>query len=234
MDAAQIRAAERPARIIGVSIGLSLIAAAVVFLLVQKTGRIDARSLSADALKVGVMPFGLALTDAFRLPRGEEMVVYEVPGAAVEEPPHPPAKSPEKSPPATDDKPGGEREKFDWKKIAMGEAGRPPLSVTLVYHPASIGEAVIKKQFKSLEFGSIEKLGASGGLVAVDAGKLEWGEYSPDFVHERLYEAGGTFKDALRVNLSTPGRYCVLQIVWPRGYPGSKDAAKEILKTLNR
>lgn len=219
--------------VLGVVFGLALIVACVVFVLRQSVGGIDGNAKLRAGFDLGTLPFELEVVKAAKLFQGEESVVLANPRAEPEPPkitppPKEEAKTEEKpaEPAKTEPKP-----RFDWSKLPIGES-KPPRQVALMWYPPSAGEAQIRQQFGDSFHMSARDLGDEGGLVEVESGTLVWGAYGPAFAHERLYEAGHTFRDSLRVNLSTPGQYCVMVVTWPRNSPGSKAHVDEILKAL--
>lgn len=219
--------------VLGVSFGLALIAACVVFVLRQKAGGIDGDARMQAAFDVGALPYRLQVVKAARLFASEENVILADPAAEPEPEKQPaPEPKPEKKPTDEPDASKAPYEKpFDWSKIPLGEA-RPPLRVSLVWYPPAMGDAQIKQRFVSVSSMPVRDIGDAGGLAEMEAGTLVWGEYAPEYVHQRRFEPGRTFRDELHVNLSTPGQYCVMVVTWPRNSPGTKDHAVEILKAL--
>jgi hypothetical protein len=227
--------------VLGVVLGLALIVACLVFLLRQPAGGIDGRARLRAAFDLGTLPYELEVVNSAQLFKGEESVVLANPRAEPEPPKNPvPEKS--TSPEASENTPSAKDEskppvpeeakpRYDWSKLAMGEA-RPPRQLALMWYPPAVGDAQIKQQFGESGRMSVRDIGDEGGLTEVESGTLVWGPYAPAFAHERLFEAGRTFRDSLRVNLSTPGQYCVMVVTWPRNSPGSKAHVDEILKAL--
>lgn len=227
--------------VLGVGLGLALIAACVVFVLRQPAGGIDGEARLASAFELGALPYDLEIVNSAKLFQGEESVVLANPRAEPEPPKIEPPKteSPAKSE-STDasekdaskpPEPAEQKPRFDWSKIPMGEL-RPPRQISLMWFPPAAGEAAIRQQFGESWRMSVRDLGDEGGLTEVESGTLVWGPYAPTFAHDRSFEAGHTFRDSLRVNLSTPGQYCVMVVTWPRNSPGSKAHVDEILKAL--
>ncbi len=227
--------------VLGVVLGLALIVACLVFVLRQPAGRIDGEARMRTAFDLGTLPYELEVVNSAQMFQGEESVVLANPRAEPEPPKNPlPAKSTsteEGETPATakdeSESPVQEKEipRYDWSKLALGES-RPPRQVALMWYPPAVGDAEIKRQFGESWSMSVRDIGEEGGLSEVESGTLVWGPYAPAFAHERLFEAGRTFRDSLRVNLSTPGQYCVMVVTWPRNSPGSKAHVDEILKAL--
>jgi hypothetical protein len=226
--------------VLGVVLGLALIAACIVFVMRQPAGGIDGEARLASAFELGALPYGLEIVNSAQLFQGEESVVLANPRAEPEPPKiePPPAKSESSEQSESSDKeastppaPEVQKPRFDWSTLPLGEP-RPPRQVSLLWYPPAAGEAAIRQQFGESWRMSVRDLGDEGGLTEVESGTLVWGPYAPSFAHDREFEAGHTFRDSLRVNLSTPGQYCVMIVTWPRNSPGSKTHVDEILKAL--
>lgn len=121
--------------------------------------------------------------------------------------------------------------KVEWKKLPEAAPLGEPARLYLAWYDPSSGAKDVESQLDSHGAGEIGMLGEEGGKVRVDAGKLRWGSYDADFVHERLFEKG-SFRDALRVNLSTRGNFCVLNVLWKWGEKGSRESALKVLELL--
>jgi hypothetical protein len=121
--------------------------------------------------------------------------------------------------------------KVEWQKLPEAAPLGQPTRLYLAWYDPSTGAKDVERQLDSHDAGEIGMLGEKGGKVRVDAGKLRWGSYDADFVHERLFEKG-SFRDALRVNLSTQGHFCVLNVLWKWGEKGSRESALEVLALL--
>jgi hypothetical protein len=76
------------------------------------------------------------------------------------------------------------------------------------------------------------QLGPEGGTVLVERGRLDFRGWDSDWVHMRTYERGGTFRDAMRISLSTPDDPCVSTVTWPRGVPASRAVLEELMRPL--
>ena len=121
--------------------------------------------------------------------------------------------------------------KVEWQKRPEGAPlGQPARLYFDWYDPASGGKDV-ERRLDSHDTLEIGMLGEEGGNVRVDAGKLRWGSYDADFVHLRRFEKG-SFRDALRLNLSTQGNFCVLNVLWKWGEKGSRESALTVLEPL--
>ncbi len=137
--------------------------------------------------------------------------------------------------------------RFDWSAIAIGPEGSPPSEGMLVTWPLAAARAQLESLFSVRAAGTSENLreqsrgldplaglGPEGGRRVLASGRLEWGEFEAPYVHERKFEAGGTFVDTLRINLSGEREALVLFLRWPRGLPASQERALELLAALRR
>ena len=215
--------AARPARALDVLVVAATFAAlaGVVAILASVAGHpVDARAELERLFAPVELPHGLELARAFELAGGMRVVVAEDP-AAGDEPAAAPA--PEGGVPEDPTLP-----RFDWTKVPIGAVGSAPRRVVFLTDPE-------RAAFEPLRAGGgpgVDKLGREGGVVAIEIGKLPWRDYDAEFVHERLYERGGTFRDTIRVALSANGRACSLLAEWTRGMPASKARVAEILARL--
>ncbi|MCC7015541.1 MAG: hypothetical protein IT454_23485 [Planctomycetes bacterium] len=189
----------------------------------QSTHALDARATLARWFEPRDLPFGLALADASVLPRGDVCVRL----APAETPPEaerievPEAES-------------GSPQEFDWSKVAIGAAGSAPREVLIV-------EMVLEGAAKELETlfeggqnlnGDWASVPRNGARRVLERGKLPWGALAAPFVVEREFEKGGTFRDVLRVNLSSERTPRILIARWSRGFPASRERVEELLGAL--
>jgi hypothetical protein len=189
---------------------------------------VPAASALADWLEIDPLPFALEPDSALR--RGGALHVRWIDPDA---PPEPPRAEPPKEERAPKDGPHPAPKDFDWSSIPVGPEGTPPVEVLVVRYPEGSGELVeplfapppVSEDGQS----GIAVIGPDGGKVTMDSGRLRWGEFEVAFVHERELEAGGTFRDIVRANLSLPGRPLVLYARWPRGLPASQERLVELL-----
>lgn len=220
---------ERP----GVSASLVLGACAVLLLagvlvltlVTQRTGSVDASERLAAWFDARELPAGLALAGAEVLPRGDVALRIEL-SPAPEEAPR--VVMTEEQPPE------GQREPFDWSKVPVGEPDTLPREVLVVELPLQYAAGELRGLFEEGQelrgdFKSIER---SGGQRVLERGKLPWGSFAAPFAVVREFEAGGTFHDTLRVNLSREKSPRILLARWSRGLPASKKRAEELLAAL--
>jgi hypothetical protein len=147
------------------------------------------------------------------------LVVYEVPGAPAEIA-------------STESKPvekGTDVPRTDWSKVAIPESSGPPRQASFLFVPGDRGRSVIDQMIREVRGSDRGQLGAEGGTVLVERGRLDFRGWDSDWIHMRTYEPGGTFRDAMRIALSTPDDPCVLTATWPRGVPATKAGLEELV-----
>jgi hypothetical protein len=203
--------------VIGIAFGLMLIAALAAFLIFKRAKPIDGAAALAQRFGVRSLPFGLEVTRGDQLSSGEQMIVLENPAA----PPEPAASERAADAP-----------KLDWTKLELGTPGAPPQSVVVLLSDAPFSRERDAELFGRVEFRDVKSLDDMGGVLPIAAGKVGWCGYDASFVHERNYEKSGTFRDALRVNLSVQGKTAILTAKWPRGAQASKQTLEQLLAPL--
>jgi hypothetical protein len=221
------------ARTVGVVLGLLVFGALLAGLALSaiRTRTLPAESALADWLEIDSLPFDLEPDRALR--QGRELLVTWIDPEAPQEAPRPEQpKEAKKKPKGHEER----REEFDWSAIAIGPEGTPPVEVLAVRYGQGSDER-IEELFEppptDEELGGEPMvIGPEGGKVAMDRGRLRWGDYEVAFVHERELEQGGTFRDVIRANLSLPDRPLVLYARWPRGLPASEERMVDLLAAL--
>jgi hypothetical protein len=203
----------------GIAGGLLVIAAIFVWLWISRARDIDATEQLRGAFAVENVPAGWGVTLAQAIPAGlfdlhtEQRIVRLARQGAAPDPD--PAPAPDA--------------KFEWKKLPEAAPPGEPARLYFAWYDPSTGSKDVEGQLDShraVELGMLD--GKKGGIVRVDAGKLAWGAYDADFVQERLFDKG-SFRDALRINLSRPGQFCVLNVLWRWGEKGSRESAARVL-----
>jgi len=217
--------------VFGIGLGLSILLACVYTLIGYGTRSMAPTEALGGAFEVGAFPGTYQLEDeAVLLPSGERVVVISN-GEEFEFDPVPVIKS------ARGGRGGmGHGQDFvpyDWKGIAIGAEGAGPARLYLVNYPLGRASKVLASGFRDLQWRELSDIGAEGGKAVVDGGKLEWAGYSADFVRERLFIKGGSFRDMLRVNLSIGSSCWVAYAIWPRESVGSTEIVREILGGLS-
>lgn len=208
--------------LIVVALGLMLLAGAAAFLLLGTGGPIDGPAKMNAVFGASVLPFGLEINSATRMSSGGELVVYEVPGAPTEAAaPDAPAKVE-----------GQEEPRTDWSKVPVPATGGPPRQASFLFVAGERGRSVLGDMIRDVRGRDRGELGAEGGTVLVDRGRLDFRGWGRDWIHLRTYEPGGTFRDAMRISLSTPEDPCVLTATWPRGSPASLAQLEALVSPL--
>jgi len=232
---------ETLAGVFGVGLGLCFIVLFVLTIVGYGPRARTAASLLEGSFALGALPEGLAVEPlALRLPGGEEVVTIGngqplpvTPKELIE--PNPfegmgPGGRPGGPPGAGPGAP--EVEKFDWSSVEPEAEDTLPARVYLVHYPERRGPALLTMQFRGLRWRDLSEIPAKGGSAVVDGGKLEWSGFAADFVRERRFLEGGSFRDTVRVNLSL-GRSCwVAYAIWPEREEGSEEKVREVLAAL--
>jgi len=151
-------------------------------------------------------------------------VSYAAPGVE----PTPPPASIENSPST----PGVPKPQVDWSAIAIPATREPPEQATFLIVEKSSGRTVIEALVRNVMMPDTKGLGPEGGTVLIDRGRSDFRGWESDWVHLRTFEAGGKFRDAMRISVSTPEQPVVLTATWPRGNPATREMLDELLKPL--
>lgn len=214
----------RPLRVLSIVLGCAALAGLVYALARPSAREVDAGA-AWERLFASPRPEGYVLASALELPDGSTALTFVDPDAGIE-PPKPAV--PEMPEPAEGQPPP----KGEWHTLPIGSPG--PRARELVFLTAE-RHASLAALFEKTRGGggpSARDLGPQGGTVTVDGGRIAWAGLDAPFVHERTFEPGGTFRDAVRVNLSTAARPCVLHASWTRGVAGSKQETVRLLERL--
>lgn len=200
---------------------LGVLALCVWVIATQSTRATDGAELLNEWFELRDLPPGYTIAEAAVLPRRDELVRLELAGQAEEAPKNPVVKRPEGEQPA----------RFDWSKLAIGAPDTQPLEIVVMRLPIALARGELEALFHAGDefHGDFKSLDDSGGRRILERGELAWGSLAPAFVHERQFEAGGTFRDVLRVNLSSATMPLVFLARWPRGIPASKKRVEELL-----
>jgi hypothetical protein len=196
---------ESTAGVVGVSLGILLLLAAVASLAAAALlgGASDAQVLAGE-LFVKPLPLGLEPVKAVRLPSGDEFLVLET-GDGAQEVIH--------------------------RVILSRYQG--PGDVKEIFQPdesEDFGEGVHEETGSLRDW---ERDPSYDWHTEVERGELEWGGWHAVFVRKRAFLAGGAWSDAMFVNLSTPGRYLVLIAIWPEGTEPSQGALRDLVACVS-
>lgn len=219
---AEPRSAPTGGVLILIASGLMVLAGVAAFLLLGTGGPIDGRAKMTSVFGVADLPFGLQVASATQMSSTGALVVYEIPGAPPEIP-RVETKPVEK---------GTDVPRTDWSKVAIPETSGPPRQAAFLFVPGERGRGVLEEMIRNVRGADRGMLGPEGGTVLVDRGRMDFRGWDSDWIHMRTYEAGGTFRDAMRISLSTPDDPCVLTATWPRGVPASKAGLDELVSSF--
>jgi hypothetical protein len=208
--------------LIGFALGLMVLAGAAAFLLLGRGGPLDGRAEMTRVFGSADLPFGLQITSASVMPSGEKLVAYASPNAS---PPPPPVEKPKSEP-------GVPGPRKDWSAVAIPDTSEPPDQATFLIVDKSKGRSVIDALVRGVQTPDTKGLGPEGGTVLMKRGRSEFRGWESDWIHLRTFEAGGTFRDAMRISISTPDQPVVLTATWPRGNPATQAMLDELLKPL--
>lgn len=219
---------------LGIAFGLIVLAGLVATMMSQKTAVADGEALLAEWFELGPLPFGLEVEGATVEMRGEQVVLLTRPEAQEEDPA---AERPPREDGDDDEDQEPDDDTYDWSKIETGPEGQAPFEVVVMGFPRGLAASQLEALFGFRAEGDrdeveITDVGEDGGRVAMDRGRIDWGAYSTNYVHERELEWGGTFVDVVRVNLALPGKPRVVFVRWRRGQPASLERVREVLAAL--
>lgn len=224
-------------QVLVVALGLAAVAVCVLVPLLYGSRTLPAGPALAQSYELGELSHDFELgPEAFLLPGGERVFVLGpgLAGAPSEGSPGPilAAAGLEREAGEGSEAQSGTAAFTDWGSLSPVSTGTAPARLFLVQYPIGRAASVIDEQFRRIEWKDLRHIEAKGARTAVDGGKIEWGEFAADFVQERTFVRGGTFRDSLRVNLSL-GRECwIAYAVWPELNAGSKEVVGEVLGAL--
>lgn len=217
--------------VFGIALALCFFVGTGLWIAGQRSGALDGPALLAEHFEPFTPPGGLELRDAVRLPGGESFLRFAAPGSeAIEDLGAVTEAEPEDAAPAE-----GGGDSVDWTSVEIGPEGEPPSDVSLIFHPASQAKTLMERYFRNFPQRGVSELESRGGNVVIESGDTSWGLYETTFVRQRRFEkfdGRPDFVDSIRVNLTRRGAPCVLILIWPRGLPGSVEAAEAWLTAL--
>ncbi len=224
--------------VLGVALGFAVLAAFVWRLAVAPAAAVDGEALLNEWFELDELPFGLQVVDGVRA--GSLTVLLENPDAPEEAPKNEVAEEQEDDADDADQADDADDD-LDWSALVEGPRETAPIEVAVTHYPnARAAVETLEHLFgrpgsDAEEEGpsQLMEFGAEGGRAPMDRGRLPWNDYNVLFVWERELERGGTFRDLIRVNLTLPGRACVISARWPRGYPASKEKMKELIAAFH-
>lgn len=241
-------AADRPkpeslAGVFGVGFGLLIIAGLVLVIVGYGPRGIAASSVLAGSLEVVELPEGMTLeANALILPTGEKVVTVSSGSPFWINP----AELIDRSARMGGGMgrgmgPGGGMgfgpgspgfEEYDWAGVEVESEDSMPARVYLVTYPRRSASKVLVRQFSGLAWRDLSQISAKGGTAVVGGGKIEWAGYAADFVRQRRFLEGGSFRDTIRVNLSLGQQCWIAYAIWPERHTGSEEVVREVLAAV--
>ncbi len=189
--------------VFGIALGLVFFAALLFLPFSLRGPQIDAEAHIAALFRDDRVPEPFALAETTRLPSGETLVHLEARGSAPDE--------------------------LFLIEYASREAAQRLFEVE--EEPDEDG-VVRADQEASLRLREWEKDPSFEWHTVLQRDEVQWGSWRAPFVHERAFTREGTWRDAIRVNLSQPGRNLVLFVLWPWKVAGQKQALEPLLETI--
>lgn len=215
---------ERVWPVLGIAFALSVLVGVIGALWLGRSRAVDARETFGAWFETSGLPFGFVPVESAQLVGGDSVLRLVREGFV----------EPERKPPTAEKvKPkGGSFVPFDWSKIELRPPGDDPCEAYVVRYPFEAAPPRLKQLFEVRAQGGPGMLPPSGGRVVLDRGELVWREWSAPYVLEREYEAGGTARDVIRVNLTREKTAQVCFVRFPRGSAGSRKKVEELLAAL--
>lgn len=214
---------ERPGCVVGIALGLLILGSTVAWITLPKTEARDGAQLLAAWFGTAAVPEGYTIEDARKLIGGEEVVKLVDGEAPAERERAATPRAPQGAPEAS----------VKWDRIEVGAGGTRPRWLMFVRFPSDSGRSQLNRLFAAeLQPGRIQDIGPEGGRMLLETGTLTWGELDPAFVLEREFERGGTFRDIVRVNMSSESNRLILHASWGRSLPFSKPRLQAVLDAL--
>lgn len=214
--------AERAGVVWGVVLAIALLGVLAFTMSKQETRAADAQVVLSEWFESARLPDDMVIAEASVMPRGDVAVRWtraaledESPRIVVEGEPKP-------------------FETFDWSSVPVGAADTFPREVLI----AEISREHAADELRELFEGGMNLNGdwksvpKSGAKRILERDRLAWGTFAAPYVIEREFENGGTFRDHLRVNLSSGPTPLFLAARWSRGFPASKVRIQELLAGL--
>lgn len=221
---AESSAAPSGVALIAIALGLFALASIGASLVMGSGGPTDGNAVMMRVFGAADMPFGMQEVSATKLADGGTLVVHERPGAPPETPRAKPVDEPSSD--------SSVFQPFDWTKLEISAISGPPRQAAFLFVPAAKGSAVLDEMIRNVYGRDRGQLGSEGGTVMLERGRIDYRGWNSDWIHLRTYERGGTFRDAMRISLSTPEDPCVLTATWSRGVPASLAVLQDLIRPL--
>ncbi len=185
---------------------------------------LDPRAAFEERFEPRELPAGWRVAQAEQLARGDVVLVLEREGLTPEPPK---AEAPKRVE-------GAESPRLDWSRVEWGAPGAAPREVAIVDLSLQSARSDLERLVRGgFEFdGQWNSIPLDGGKRILRRDLLAWREFACAAVLEREFEAGGTFRDVVRVNLSRPGQPRLVTARFGRGVTGSFEPVAELLAAL--
>lgn len=207
-------------RILLVFCSLSVVAGAIGFLALTRTGEVSAAVVLEPAFAVSPLPFGFEARFAAELPFEQKLVQFAPTGVVFHR------QQPEEPPPAKAGSGGAER-KIQWKKLPLAPAGAAPSQAALWFLGPQ-GKEALARYLDDPSLKGFDALDDRGGRVAIESGTFPWAGFDARYTIQRKFTPPDRYVDSARVDLSAHGRWCVLDVDWASGATASKAALVEL------
>jgi hypothetical protein len=206
-------------------VALGLLGVAVWLLGTQTTRSLDGAEQLRRWFSLDELPAGVRIAEACSLPRGDVVVRFGWDDAGEEAPRIDPPEIPTDS----------MFDPYDWSKAPSAPAGSAPREVLVVELPLDRASAELRELFDGGTDlrGDWLSVPRSGGRRVLARGRVDWAALAAPYVMEREFEAGGTYCDTLRVNLTVERQPRILIARWSRGVPGSTEVVRPLLSSLS-
>lgn len=215
---------ERVWPVLGIAFALFVFVGLIGALWIGRSRAVDARETFGAWFEASALPFGFVPVESAELAGGDSVLRF-----VREDFVEPERKTPTE---ATAPPKAGSFTPFDWTKIEIRPPGDDPCEAFVVRYPFEAAPARLKQLFDVRAQGGPGMLPPSGGRAVLDRGELTWHAWSAPYVLEREYEAGGTSRDVVRVNLTREKTAQVCFVRFPRGSAGSRKKVEELLASL--
>ncbi len=214
----------RTTHVLGALGALALLVASLWWMATTRAQALDPGAAFEERFEPRELPAGWKLAQAQELARGDVVLVFEREGLAPEPPK---AEAPKRVE-------GSEQPRFDWSRVEWGQSGAAPREIALIDLPLHSAKDDLERLVRGgYEFnGEWNSIPSEGGKRILRRDLVPWGELECAAVLEREFEAGGTFRDVVRVNLSRAGQPRLLSARFGRGFAGSFEPVAEFLAAL--
>jgi hypothetical protein len=221
--------------IVGIALALMVMSVLAAWLIASRGGPIDGAAQLESAFGVRTIGPAYAIVEARKVANGARYVALADEEASSEPEQVKAAPAPGMpGPPSSDGgSPNPPEDRVDWSRVTIPATTTRPRRVAFLFPDEDAKHAIVDEFFRNVERTSLLDLGPEGGKVTIASDKLAWRGFDATWVHERVFEKGGTFRDAMRVDLSVEDRACVMTAEWTRGEPATRAALDALLAALD-